>query len=187
MKSISKCKPVRVSIGASRPATIALYSDLVRDAFCGALANVPIPAHIKALDIRVSASRDRFIPGFSLYEPGSRKAFAATFDLDTMNSYDLARFVEGDGEWLPPNKAPYRFVLTKPLTVKDFVVVRVERGWRTGQVVNIRDIETGITVQGMEGFDPGRYVIRIAVEANGAVEAGRVMERCWEIGDVRLA
>src|SRR5207248_5093594 len=140
------------------PLTFALYSNLIREAYCGALVDVALPEGADAAEVRVSASRDRFAPAFGVYAPGSRKAIAR-FDLDGMNSGELAAFTEGDSEWIPSSAEPCTFVLTKPLALGDFVEWQTNGNHhRRGKVIRIRDIASGELVPEMVGLHPSPHV-----------------------------
>ena len=182
---LSASPRVRVPV-VGRVGTFALYSDLVREAFCGALADVALPLGADAVEVRVSAARDRFVPAFAVYEAGSNAAIAE-FDLDSMTSEELATFVEGDAEWLPVSAEPCQFVLTKPLALGDFVRWQPGGRARFGKVIGIRDISSGARLEQMEGFDPKPYVITVAQEADGVVHLGTTTQGAWTIGEVRLA
>lgn len=184
---ISRSPAVRVPVPDGEPLTFALYSNLIREAYCGALVDVALPEGADAAEVRVSASRDRFAPAFGVYAPGSRKAIAR-FDLDGMNSGELAAFTEGDSEWIPSSAEPCKFVLTKPLALGDFVEWQTNGNHhRRGKVIRIRDIASGEHVPEMLGFDPYPYVITVARELDGAVHFGVTTNGVWKIGEVRLA
>jgi hypothetical protein len=184
--SISKSPPVRIPVPRRRVATFALYSNLVREAFCGAAVDVALPPGTEAVEVRVSASRERFVPAFAVYVPGV-PAPIAEFDLDGMKADDLAAFVEGEAEWVPSAVDPSQFVLTKPLALGDFVRWDLAGPQRLGKVVEIREISSGDHPVEMLGFDPKPYVITVAREIDGALRFGQVFPGAWKVGDVRLA
>jgi hypothetical protein len=184
VRSLSRSPATTVPVAAHLQ-MFALYSDLVREAFCGALADVELPPRTTAVKIRVSASRERFMPAFAVYVEGNRRP-VASFDLEAMSVDELAEFVEGDYEWLPVGSEPNAPVLTQRVAVGDFVAWVWNGSMRRGQVLAIRDVGSGREVTEIAGFDPGPYLLKIARELNGRVVFGQVFERPLAIGELRL-
>ena len=186
IRELSESPSAAVKIGTRRPVSFGLYSDLVKEAFCGALVDIELDSNVSEVDVRVSASRDRFVPAFGVYARGTGKELAA-FDLERMSPQALRDFVEGDSDWLPNHQPHARSaVLIRPLVVGDFVEWRSPGGFRCGKVIRIRDIETNEPVQKMTGFDPSAYVVEVAREEKGVVSLGSLTPATWSNGDVRL-
>ena len=89
--------PVRISVRPGRR-SVVLYSDLVRETYCGAVVDIEIPAG--GIEVRISASRERFAPAFVVGLPDHGPELGR-FDLEGMPVAELERWVEGDGEWMP--------------------------------------------------------------------------------------
>ena len=183
--SLSEPPPVAVPVGEGPTATFALYSDLVREAYCGALVDVEIPDGIDELELRISASRARFVPAFSVARQGRTRPLAS-FDLDAMDAADLAAFVEGDCEWLPPQTQVAAAPLVRPLKLGDYVAWNYNGSVRSGQIIDIREISSAQHVEAIDGFDPAGYVIKVAREIDGEVHLGQTATPPWRLGDVRL-
>jgi Hsp70 protein len=180
---------VPVSVDNDGPASFAVYSSLVRDAYCAGLADLRLPPGTTEVEVRVAASRDRFTPAFAVYLPGASDP-VAVYDLDRMareRPEDLAAFLAGDYEWLPAATHVERAFLTRPLRLGDFVEWRVNGSYRRGKIFRIREINSGDDVDEMVGFDPSPYVLYAAREENGVVTFGTTTPGSWRIGDVRLA
>jgi hypothetical protein len=179
---LDKAPAVRIPVGPARR-SIVLYCDLLRETYCGAIADVDLPDG--EIEVRVSAHRDRFSPAFIVRGP--RRKVLGKFDLEGMSAGDLQAWAEGDCEWMPlDRKRPESSFLTRPLEDGDFVAWRVNGASRQGKIVDIRDIASGRYVSPIPGFDPEPYVIRVAAEQNGRVKLGHVTSGSWRIGDVRL-
>ena len=164
--------------------SVAVYSDLLRETYCGAVADIDIPDG--EIEVRLSASRERFAPAFAVLSDTGDEL--GRFDLDGMTATDLERWVEGDGEWMPIDLVHLESAfLTRPLEVGDFLEWRASGGYRRGKVIDIREVATNEYVERMDGFDPAPYVIRAAREDNKVVSLGQIATSHWGIGDVRLA
>ena len=180
---LDQSPPVRMRV---EPGTrsVVVYSDLLRETYCGAVADADLPSEI---EIRLSASRDRFAPAFVVIRVDNGEELGR-FDLDGMSPDALDSWVRGDGEWTPVNRTHVESMfLTRPLEVGDFVEWKVNGKFRRGKVIDIREIASGRMVDRMEGFDPEPYAIRAAVEEAGVVKIGHVAQRAWRIGHIRLA
>lgn len=183
---LSEAPVQRLPVGRSGSLSFALYSNLVRDAFCGALADVRIPEGTEAVDIRVAASRRRFVPAFAVYAAGTNKLLGK-FDLEALSAEKLERFIEGDSEWLPEGDHLMSAFLTRPLQKGDFVEWRADGSYRRGQVIRIRDVGENVHVEEMRGLNPDAYRVDVAVEeAVGVIRLDRRLPCDWEMGDVRL-
>jgi hypothetical protein len=183
---LADAPPRRFAVERAGTLSFALYSDLVRDAFCGALADIRIPPEVSAVDIRVAASRRRFVPAFAVYAAGTNKLLGK-FDLEALSGEKLAEFIESDREWFPEGDHLMSAFLTRPLQIGDFVEWRVNGSHRRGQVATIRDVGENIYVNQTSGFDPTAYRIDVAVEeSTGVVSTARRASCDWKIGDVRL-
>jgi hypothetical protein len=170
----------------SRVMSFALYSNLVRDAFCGAIADVRIPEGTAAVTIRVAASRRRFVPAFAVYAAGTGKLLGK-FDLEALSAETLEAFIEGDREWLPDGDNLMSAFLTRALQTGDFVEWRTDGTYRRGQVIRIRDVDEGVHVEKMRDVDPNGYRVDVAIEeTTGVVRLSRRAMCDWTIGDVRL-
>jgi hypothetical protein len=176
----------RIQVGNRGATSFALYSNLVRDAFCGAIADVRIPAGVEELEIRVAASRRRLVPAFAVYDAATKKQIAK-FDLEGLGAERLEEFIESDREWLSDVGHLISAFLTRPLQLADYVEWHASGSYRRGQVVQIRDVDEGVIVTEMTTFDPHPYHVRVAVEdAAGEVLLGRQAPCDWKMGDVRL-
>jgi hypothetical protein len=183
---LSEAPARRLPVSKSGLLSFALYSDLVRVAFCGAVADVRLPDGVEAVDIRVAASRRRFVPAFAVYAAGTRKLLAK-FDLEGLGAQKLERFIESDCEWLPEADHLISAFLTRPLQIGDYVEWRANGGHRRGQVTKIRDVNNAMQVEHMLTLDPDVYRVDVAVEdSSGVVHLGRRAQCDWKIGDVRL-
>ena len=166
--------------------SFALYSNLVRNAFCGALADVRIPEGVEQIMIRVAASRRRFVPAFAIYDAKTMRELAK-FDLEGLPPAKLGQFIESDQEWLPEADHLMSAFLTRPLQTEDYVEWRANGAYRRGQVIRIRDVAEALHVDRMNTFDPHPYRVEVAVEeADGIVNLGRLAQCDWKMGDVRL-
>lgn len=184
-RELTDSPPAVVEIGTRRPASFGLYSDLVKDAFCGGLVDLDLDMGVSDVVVRVSASRDRFVPAFAVYDRAGTEL--AAFDLERMGSDALRDFVEGDCEWLPNHQAHVRSaVIIRPLEVGDFVEWRTSRRFHCGKVIRIREIDTNEFVDTMKGFDPSAYVTTVASERDGEVLLGTLTPIVWRPGEVRL-
>ena len=176
----------RVRIDDRRPCSFALYSNLVRDAFCGAVADVAVAPGVPEVEIRVAAARSRFTPAFGVYLPGVSKPLA-TFDLESLAPEQLADLIGNDWEWYPHGDHLISAFLTKPLQLGDFVEWRANGQFRRGKVIAIRDVNANESVDDTGGFDPNPYVVTVAVENDQReVLFGHLAQCSWTIGDVRL-
>jgi hypothetical protein len=177
---------VRIPVTPGRQ-SVVLYSDLLHDTYCGAIADIEIPAGVAEIEVRVSASRDRFAPAFLVRDPRTRHVLGR-FDLEAMRASDLQQWVEGDSEWLPLERVHLeRAFLTRPLEVGDFVEWVANGAHRRGKILDIRVVATNEYVERLSGFDPGPYAIRAAREEGRKVLLGAVTIGHWSTGDVRLA
>lgn len=177
--------PVRLRADPGSVASVLLHSDLIRDAYAGAVVDVVVPPEGE-LVVRVSAHRRRFAPAMLVSAPDGREL--GRFDLEALSADELARWVDGDVEWMPLLcKHPRDFFLTRPLEVGDFVEWRKDGGIRRGKLTAIRDISTNETVDRIGGFDPAPYSLRIAVELNGVVTLSHSAPEHWRMGELRLA
>ena len=176
----------RLRARAGTEVSFALYMNLVRDAFCGALADIRIPAGVKEIEIRVAASRRRFVPAFAIYDAATQQQLAA-FDLEELSAEKLEEFIEGDSEWLPEADHLISAFLTRPLQLDDYVEWCANGSYRRGQVIKIRDVAEARAIDQMRAFDPHPYRVHVAVEeSDGVVNLGREAQCDWNMGDVRL-
>jgi hypothetical protein len=181
--TLDESPATRVGVRPGRR-SVVLYSDLLHETYCGAIADVELLDG--EVEVRVSASRDRFAPAFVLRNAAGQEL--GRFDLDGMSGGELQHWVEGDGEWMPVTVTRLESAfLTRPLEVGDFVEWRADGGHRRGKVVSIRDVSTNLPVERIAGFDPRPYAIRAAREERGVVALGQITPAHWRIGDVRLA
>lgn len=182
---LDQSPPVRIPVRKGRR-SVVLYSDLLRETYCGAIVDLEMPDG--EIEVRVSAARDRFAPAFVVRRATGREL--GRFDLEGMTARQLERWVEGDGEWMPIDRVHLESAfLTRPLEVGDFVEWRVNGSHRRGKVVSIRDVNANALIDQMEGFDPSAYVIEAARENGHVVNLGQITSTArtpWEIGDVRL-
>lgn len=175
----------RLPVMADTRCSVVLYSDLVRETYCGAIADIVIPS-AGELEVRVSAHRDRFAPAFVVHRPDGEEV--GRFDLEAMTSAELQRWVEGDSEWMPLDHPRVESAfLTRPLELGDFVEFRWHGNYRRGKVLEIRDLDANEHVERMKGFNPEPYVIRVALEEGGVVKLSHTVSPSWKVGDVRLA
>jgi hypothetical protein len=181
---LAESRPVKIRVRPGRR-SVAVYSDLLRETYCGAVADIDLPSEI---EIRLSASRDRFAPAFVVSRADTGKELGR-FDLDGMSLDALDSWVRGDAEWMPVNHTHVESMfLTRPLEVGDFVEWKANGRFRRGKVIDMREIASGRMVEvRMAGFDPEPYAIRVAVEEAGVVKIGQVAQHAWRIGDIRLA
>jgi hypothetical protein len=177
----------RVRVGDESCASFALYANLVREAFSGALADLSIPTGVEEVEVRVAASRGRFVPAFGIFDPRTGQRLASDFDLDALPPDKLAAFIESDREWLQGGEHLRSAFLTRPLENGDFVEWRRDGSHRRGKVIDIRDVDLNEHVARMAAFDPGPYRVAVAIEEQrGVVDFGR-REYCdWKCGEVRL-
>jgi hypothetical protein len=183
---LSEAPARRFPISRCGAISFALYSNLVRDAFCGALGDIKIPAGTEAVDIRVAAARRRFVPAFAVYAAGTNEPLGK-FDLEGLSAEQLEQFIEGDCEWLPEGDHLMSAFLTRPLQDGDFVEWRSNGRYHRGQVLQIRDVDENVVVNEMEDFDPVAYRVDVALEdGDRAVQLGHRMQCDWKLGDVRL-
>jgi hypothetical protein len=181
---LDESPPVRLEVQPGQR-SIVVHSDLVRETYCGAVADAALPAG--EVEVRLSASRERFAPAFVVRRPDTAEEIGR-FDLDGMAPVDVEHWVEGDHEWVPlSSSSPRSAFLTRPLELGDFVEWWNGNSLHQGKIVQIRHVSSGRHVQRMEGFDPSPYVIRAAAERNGSVLFGQVTEKHWRSGDLRLA
>jgi hypothetical protein len=181
---LAKSPAVRVPVDGTKT-TFALYSDLVRESFCGALVDVQLPPGVDHVTVSVSAARDRCSPAFAVYVRG-RRSPVAKFDLDALSGAELEAFVDGDAEWLPPDVDPSIMVLTKRLSLGDFVEWSWNGGRRRGVVTGLRELASNEPVLTTDGFDPEPYVITVAREVDKEVRFNSTSRLPWKVGDVRL-
>jgi hypothetical protein len=183
--NLDDAPPVIIPTRAGRR-SVAIYSDLLRDTYNGAIADLDLPTG--EIEVQLSAARDRFMPAF-LVRDAATGTELARFDLETTDVDELTVWLNGDAEWMPPGRTTVESMfLTRPLEIGDFVEWRGNAGSRRrGKVIDIREIDTGRYVERMDGFDPEPYLIRAAIEENGVVQLGVVNDTHWRLGDVRLA
>ncbi len=184
---VAEAPAKRIHVGQRRPASFALYSNLVRDAFCGALADIEIPEGVDEVEVRVAASRRRFVPAFAVYIAGTSQELA-TFDLEALSATRLAKFIESDEEWLPEGDHLVSAFLTRPLQKGDFVEWRARGQYHhRGKVMIIRDVGLNESVERMHDVNPLPYRISVAFEeTSGVVDLRRTLHHDWKMGDVRL-
>jgi len=184
---LDEVTPVTIPVTPGTRRSVVVYSDLVRDTYCGAIADIRVPDGARELEVGLSASRMRFAPAFVVRVAGTGGELGR-FDLDGMSGEELEHWVEGDAEWLPLEHEHLESAfITRPLEVGDFVEWHVNGAYRRGKILNIREIATATHVNCMDGFDPRPYVIHAAREERGVVRFGNVTPGNWRIGDVRLA
>ncbi len=175
----------RLAVSAGTRCSVVIYSDLVRETYCGAVVDITVPPSGE-LEVRVSAHRDRFAPAFVVTAADGEQL--GRFDLEAMTAAELQDWVEGDAEWMPPDHVHLESAfLTRPLEVGDFVEWRSNGSYRRGKVLDIREVETNGYVARMTVFDPMPYVIRVALEEAGIVKLSNTASPFWKVGDVRLA
>jgi hypothetical protein len=184
-ESLDEAPAVRVP-ARRRSVSVALYGDLLRETFVGALADVELPRGTHEIEIRVAASRRRFVPAFAIYDPATGERLAE-FDLESLNPERLQEFIEGEREWLPEANHLVSAFLTRPLQSGDFVEWRTNGRHRRGKIIDIRHVDDNEHVASMSGLDPRPYRVEIAIEdSGGMVHLGRRMICDWHMGDVRL-
>lgn len=175
----------RLVVAAGTRRSVVVYSDLVRETYCGAVADIDVPSGGE-LEVRLSAHRDRFAPAFVVCGADSEEL--GRFDLEEMTPAELQHWVEGDVEWMPADRLRLESAfLTRPLAVGDFVEWPSNGHYRRGKVLDIRDVASNSHVERMTAFDPAPYVIRVAVEEAGVVKLSNTASPFWKVGDVRLA
>jgi hypothetical protein len=178
----------RLRVGKASRVSFFLTSNLVRDTYCGALVDVTLPPGVEEVDVRVSASRDRFMPAFRVSRPGATAGL--DFDLEKWNgtaSLERIRtYVENDCEWLPATKDPDFAIITRPLRCGDFVEWRHGAEKRRGEIIRIRDVDANSPVQETRGFDPSPYRFFVAREIDGRVRLDHMSPCDWKLGDVQL-
>jgi hypothetical protein len=185
-QSLDKAPRVRVPVSGERRVSFAVYGDLVRQTFVGALGDIALPPGVDEVEVRIAASRRRFVPAFAVYDPRTRKRLAV-FDLEALSPDTLRAFIEGDREWLPEGDHLVSAFLTRPLQAGDFVEWQTNGRHRRGTIVGMRDVNRNEHVSSMGGFDPEPYRVEIAIEhAGGVVHFGHRMLCDWRMGDVRL-
>ena len=185
VRELADSPAVPVPVGARRPTSFVLYSTLVRETFCGALADIDIPPSASEVEIRMSASRERFLPAFSVHLPGQHEPLAL-FDLEALPPRALQSFIESDEEWLPQTNRLFSAFLTRPLELGDFAEWQTNGRFVQGKIIRIRHVDKNVHVDAMDGFDPLEYRVTVALEDDGRVVMGRQFQCDWRTGDVRL-
>jgi actin-like ATPase involved in cell morphogenesis len=184
VSELSQARPIRVSLPKTGDSAVALYGDLVRRSFLGAIAQTR--THEAAeVDIRIATSRDRFAPAFSVHRPGHTEA-SAVFDLHSLSPEQLESFVQGDDEWLPGDSIPATLFLSRPLRIGDFIEWREGNLSRRGQITKIREIASGQHLEAMSDWDPDRYAVTVHPERNRGIDLATTIQPGLNAWNVRI-
>jgi hypothetical protein len=164
IRDLSASKAVRVPVMPGVPNSFALFADLMRRAFAGAVVDVEIPAGVDKVEVLVATHRERLAPAFAIRVPGASE-FLAIYDLDAASDQALQDFLERDREWLPADVGlPTCGLLVRPLAIGDYVTWRRGSDLHTGEVRSIREIASAEVLERMRGIDPSPYRFEISPE-----------------------